>query len=38
MWVHGYLHLVGYDHKSIKDFKLMNKKENLILNYLKRQT
>ena len=34
MWIHGYLHLVGYDHKKIKDFKKMNKKENLILNYL----
>ena len=36
-WVHGYLHLVGYDHKSFKDFKQMNKKEILILNYFKRQ-
>ena len=35
-WVHGYLHLVGYDHKSFKDFKQMNKKEILILNYFKR--
>ncbi len=33
MWIHGYLHLIGYDHKSIKDFKEMNKKEILILNY-----
>ena len=30
-WVHGYLHLVGYDHKKIKDFKKMNNKETLIL-------
>ena len=37
MWIHGYLHLVGYDHKSIKDFKQMNKKENLILNYFKKK-
>tara|TARA_B100001741_G_C16537157_1_gene592461 strand:+ start:246 stop:683 length:438 start_codon:yes stop_codon:yes gene_type:complete len=36
MWIHGYLHLVGYDHKSIKDFKQMHKKEILILNYFKR--
>ena len=34
MWIHGYLHLVGYDHKKLKDFKKMNKKENLILNHL----
>ena len=34
MWIHGYLHLVGYDHKKLKDFKKMNAKENLILNYL----
>ncbi len=34
MWVHGYLHLLGYSHKRIKNFKKMNKKENLILNYL----
>ncbi len=34
MWIHGYLHLVGYDHKKLKDFKKMNRKENLVLNYL----
>jgi len=34
MWVHGYLHLIGYDHKKLKDFKKMDKKENLIFNYL----
>ena len=33
-WIHGYLHLVGHDHKRIKDFKKMSKKENLILQYL----
>tara|TARA_Y100000590_G_C15551628_1_gene951121 strand:+ start:65 stop:511 length:447 start_codon:yes stop_codon:yes gene_type:complete len=33
MWVHGYFHLLGYDHKNIKDFKKMNQKEKLILNY-----
>ena len=21
MWIHGYLHLIGFDHKKIKDFK-----------------
>ena len=34
MWIHGYLHLIGFDHKKIKDFKKMNKKENLIFQYL----
>ena len=33
MWIHGYFHLSGYDHKKLKDFKKMNKKENLVLNY-----
>ena len=33
MWIHGYLHLLGYDHKILKNFQKMNKKENLILNY-----
>ena len=32
-WIHGYLHLLGYEHKKLKNFKKMNKKENLILNY-----
>ena len=31
MWIHGYFHLIGYDHKKLKDFKKMAKKENLIL-------
>ena len=33
MWIHGYFHLIGYDHKKKTDFKKMNKKENLVLNY-----
>ena len=33
IWIHGYFHLNGYDHKSLKDYKRMNKKENLVLNY-----
>ena len=33
MWIHGYLHLIGYDHKKSNDFKKMFKKEKLILNY-----
>ena len=31
LWIHGYLHLIGYDHKNLKDFEKMLKKENLIL-------
>ena len=33
MWIHGYFHLIGYDHKKLKDFKKMQKKEQLILNH-----
>ena len=33
MWIHGYFHLNGYDHKKIKDYKRMIRKENLVLNY-----
>ena len=33
MWIHGYFHLIGYDHKKIIDYKKMIKKENLVLNY-----
>ena len=33
IWIHGYFHLIGYDHKKLKDFKKMTKKENLVLNY-----
>ena len=32
MWIHGYLHLLGHDHKKKKDFKKMKKIEDLILN------
>ena len=34
MWIHGYLHLVGYDHKNLNDYKIMLKKEKTILNYI----
>ena len=34
MWVHGYLHLLGYDHKKIREFKKMRKIEKKILNYI----
>ena len=34
MWIHGYLHLKGYDHVKNVDYKKMNKKENLIFKQL----
>ena len=34
MWIHGYLHLIGYDHKNLNDYKKMLKKEKTILNYI----
>ena len=34
MWIHGYLHLIGHDHKKNKDYYLMMKKENLIFKKL----
>ncbi len=34
MWIHGYLHLSGYDHIKNLDFEKMHKKENLIFNQL----
>ena len=33
MWIHGLLHLLGYDHKKNKDFYQMNKIENKISKY-----
>ena len=32
MWVHGYLHLLGFDHKKVKDFDKMSKFEKKILD------
>ena len=32
LWIHGYLHLLGHDHKKNKDFNKMKKMEDLILN------
>ena len=34
MWVHGYLHLLGHDHKKKKEFEKMHKLEKKILNYI----
>ena len=33
MWIHGYLHLIGYDHKKLEDFNKMLRKEESILKY-----
>ena len=33
MWIHGLLHLLGYDHKKNNDFYQMNKIENKISKY-----
>jgi len=32
IWVHGYLHLLGHNHKKKKDFIKMKKLEDLIIN------
>ena len=34
MWIHGYLHLLGYDHKKVRDYKVMKKIEDHILKIL----
>ena len=34
MWVHGYLHLLGYDHKKIRNYKAMKRIEDKILKIL----
>ena len=33
MWIHGYLHLIGYDHKKLNDLSKMLRKEKTILKY-----
>ena len=33
MWIHGILHLLGYDHKKNKDYYKMKKTEDKILKY-----
>ena len=32
-WIHGYLHLIGYEHKKLIEYKKMTKKENLVLKH-----
>ena len=34
VWVHGFLHLIGYDHIKNKDYIKMNKIEKRILNLI----
>ena len=34
MWVHGYLHLLGFNHKKNKDYKIMKKIEDRILKII----
>ena len=34
MWIHGYLHLLGYDHKKFRDYKVMKRIEDKILKVL----
>jgi len=36
MWIHGYLHLLGYDHKKNKDYCKMNKIEDKILKHFQK--
>ena len=35
LWIHGLVHLFGYDHKKEKDFKKMNKIEEDYFTYIK---
>ncbi len=34
LWIHGLVHLFGYDHKKDKDYLLMRKIEEQYLNYI----
>ena len=35
IWIHGLVHLLGYKHKSNRDFSIMTKLENKLINYSK---
>ncbi len=35
LWIHGFLHLIGYKHSKNRDFYKMNKLENKLLNQIK---
>ena len=34
LWIHGLVHLFGYNHKKDKDFKIMNKIEKNYIKYI----
>ncbi len=34
LWIHGLVHLLGYDHKKLKDFNNMAKVEKKFMSYL----
>ena len=37
MFIHGFLHLIGYDHKKEKDYKKMYKEEVKIFNLIEKK-
>ena len=37
LWIHGFLHLVGYKHKKNNDYYKMNKLEKLIFSKIKKK-
>ena len=36
LWLHGYLHLLGYDHKKNNDYNKMRSIENKILKFIQK--
>ena len=34
LWIHGFLHLLGFRHKSDKEYSKMHKLENVFLNFI----
>jgi probable rRNA maturation factor len=34
LWIHGLVHLLGYDHKKYKDYLIMNKLEKNLLKFI----
>ena len=36
LWLHGYLHLLGYDHKKNNDYYKMRNIENKILKFIQK--
>ena len=34
LWIHGFVHLFGYDHKKEKDFYVMQKVEKKYLSFI----